>query len=189
MKKNVITLFLCGISLIAQAQNSSVEKSIFGVQIGLLGVWVHNEAKLTEKIVLRSELGLDSGLFSKSYYEDDIGFFMTPVITLEPRFYYNLNKRVAKSKNISGNSGNYLSLKTSYNPNWFVISSDDIIVTDQISMVPTWGIRRNIGTHFNYEVGIGVGWRHYFERKETFYTLEADDVVDVNLQLRIGYKF
>lgn len=187
MKKNVITLFLCGISLIAQAQNSSVEKSIFGVQIGLLGVWVHNEAKLTEKIVLRSELGLDSGLFSKSYYEDDIGFFMTPVITLEPRFYYNLNKRVAKSKNISGNSGNYLSLKTSYNPNWFVISSDDIIVTDQISMVPTWGIRRNIGKHFTYETGIGIGYRYTFAKQAGF--LKNESETTANLHLRIGYRF
>lgn len=189
MKKIVFTLFLCGISLFSQAQNSSVEESVFGVQIGLLGIYVHNEAKLTEKLVLRSELGLDSGIFSGSYYEDDIGYFMTPVITLEPRFYYNLNKRASKSKNISGNSGNYLSLKTSYNPNWFVISSEDIIVTDQISMVPTWGIRRNIGNHFNYEVGIGVGWRHYFEQTINNYTLEAGDVVQVNLQLRIGYKF
>lgn len=189
MKKIVVALFLCGISLVAQAQNSSVEKSVFGAQVGFLGVWVHNEAKLTDKLVLRSELGLDSGIFSGSYY-DDIGFFMTPVITLEPKFYYNLNKRVAKSKNISGNSGNYISLKTSYNPNWFVISStDNISITDQISMVPTWGIRRVIGSHFNYEVGFGIGWRHYFEQKVNNYILEADDVVDVNLQLRIGYKF
>lgn len=188
MKKIVFTLFLCGITLVAQAQNSSVEKSVFGVQIGLLGVWVHNEAKLTDKLVLRSELGLDSGIISGSYY-DDVGFFMTPVITIEPKFYYNLNKRVAKSKNVSGNSGNYVSLKTSYHPNWFVISSEDIIVTDQISMVPTWGIRRNIGTHFNYELGIGIGWRHYFEQKINNYTYAAGNEVDVNLQLRIGYKF
>ncbi len=44
---------------------------------------------------------------------------MTPVITAEPRWYYNLNKRVSKSKNIEGNSGNFISLKTSYHPDWF----------------------------------------------------------------------
>jgi hypothetical protein len=70
---------------------------------------------------------------------------MTPVITAEPRWYYNLNKRVNKSKRIDGNNGNFISLKTSYHPDWFVISNyDNINIISDISLVPTWGIRRNI---------------------------------------------
>ena len=119
MKKFLLTLTLCGLSLIAKSQHASVEKSIYGIQVGVLGIWIHNQTKLSNPIALRSELGFDSGLFGGSFY-DGVGFFMTPVITLEPRWYYNLNKRVSKSKSITGNNGNFISLKTSYNPDWFV---------------------------------------------------------------------
>ena len=183
MKKIVFTLFLCGTYLVTQAQNSTVEKSIFGVQIGLLGVWIHNEARLSDQYVLRSEIGLDSGIHNEK-------LFLTPGISLEPKFYYNLNKRASKLKDITGNSSNYVSIKTSYNPNWFVISAQkNLGVADQISIVPTWGIRRNIGAHFNYELGIGIGLRHYFAQKETFYELEAENEATINLYTRIGYRF
>jgi hypothetical protein len=48
---------------------------------------------------------------------------MTSVLTADPRWYYNLNKRVSKSKSIDRNSRNFHSLKTSYHPDWFVISN------------------------------------------------------------------
>jgi len=183
MKRLVISLLFCGIFLAVKAQEASVEKSIFGVQIGLIGVWVNNEARLSDKFALRSEIGFDAGITN-----DD--FVMAPVITLEPKFYYNLNKRVSKSKDISGNSGNFLSLKTSYHPDWFVISNSDYYnVSNQISVVPTWGMRRNIGSHFNYELGIGIGWLHEFAETINNYKYEADNEVAVNLLTRIGYRF
>ena len=183
MKKIIITLFFCGITLFTNAQNESVEKSIFGAQIGVLGVWVLNETRLSDKFTLRSEIGLDSGIRNND-------FIMVPGISIEPKFYYNLNKRFSKSKDISGNSGNFLSLKTSYHPDWFVISSSDYYnVSNQISVVPTWGIRRNIGTHFNYELGIGIGWLHEFSETIGYFKYEANNEVAVNLLARIGYRF
>jgi hypothetical protein len=113
---------------------------------------------------------------------------MTPVITLEPRWYYNLNKRISKSRNIRGNSGNFLSVKTSYNPNWFVISNyDNIQIADQISIIPTWGIKRNIGNHFTYETGIGLGYRYIFAKNVGY--LENQSETALNLHLRLGYRF
>lgn len=111
---------------------------------------------------------------------------MTPVITLEPRLYYNLNKRVKKSRSIDGNSGNFISLKTSYHPDWFIISSsDDVHVISDILIVPTWGIRRNLGKHFSYEAGIGIGYVYYFSNK---YVADEGEVAG-NLHLRVGYRF
>ncbi|MFD1293035.1 hypothetical protein ACFQ5N_04215 [Lutibacter holmesii] len=183
MKKLAFTLFLCGITLIAKAQDASVEKSVFGIQTGLLGIWAHHEARLSNKFALRSEIGLDSGI-----HNDD--FFMVPGVSLEPKFYYNLNKRVTKSKDITGNSGSFLSLKTSYHPDWFIISkSDNYNVSNQISIVPTWGMRRNIGKHFNYELGIGIGWLHEFADTVNNYKYEASNETAINLHTRIGYRF
>jgi hypothetical protein len=191
MKKTLLILTICGLSFVAKSQNTnidaSVEKSIFGIQTGIFGIWAHNETKLSNKIVLRTELGFDSEIRSNNYYKG-ASFFMTPVIILEPRFYYNLNKRVEKSRRIDGNSGNFISLKTSYHPDWFAISnSDDVNLFSSISITPTWGIRRNIGKHFNYEAGVGVGYTYKFTERAGF--SQNNSLLRVDLNLRIGYWF
>ncbi|AOW08433.1 hypothetical protein [Flavobacterium gilvum] len=187
MKNFLLAIALCGLTITVKSQNASVEKSTFGIQTGLLGLWVHNETKLTNQIALRSELGLDSGIWGGDFY-DKTGFSMTPVITAEPRWYYNLNKRENKSKRVDGNSGNFISLKTSYHPDWFVISNyDNVNIISDISIIPTWGIRRNIGKHFNYETGIGIGYQYIFAKQAGYLENESNTIL--NLHLRIGYRF
>ncbi|MBX2966374.1 MAG: hypothetical protein KF845_09530 [Cyclobacteriaceae bacterium] len=187
MMKKLLILIFCGLSIIAKSQTASVEKSTYGIQTGFLGIWVHNEKKLSNQTTLRSEIGFDTGLWGGSFYEKT-GFVLMPVITVEPRWYYNVNKRVKKGRRIEGNSGNFISLKTSYHPDWFVISNyDNLRVAPDISIVPTWGIRRNIGNHFTYEAGIGIGYSYFFAKNARYLENEGD--VAVNLHLRIGYRF
>lgn len=127
------------------AKEVSVEKSVFGIQTGLLGIWAHNELKLSNQIALRSEIGL-GGLNTAN---------IKPVLALEPRWYYNLKKRADKNKRIDGNSGNYISLRARYHFH----STEAAEKSDlyHLLTVATWGIRRNIGKHFNYEAGVGTG--------------------------------
>lgn len=187
MKKTILTLTLISLTITVKSQNASVEKSVFGIQTGLFGIWAHNETKLTNQIALRSEIGFDSGIWGGDFY-DKTGFLMTPVITAEPRWYYNLNKRVSKSKRIDGNSGNFISLQSSYHPNWFVISNyDNVEIANQISIIPTWGLKRNIGKHFTYETGIGIGYRYIFAESVGYSKNEGEAAA--NLHLRIGYRF
>ncbi len=157
----VLVFFAATLSSTAQDKSASVEKSTFGIQTGILGIWVHNESKLSNSITLRSELGLDAGFSVNDNFVGDDIFALIPAITLEPRWYYNLNKRVSKSRRIDGNSGNFIALKISYHPDVIVYSNqntDNINFISDISIIPTWGIRRNIGKHFNYETGIGIGY-------------------------------
>lgn len=185
--KMIIILSVCLFTIPTKAQNASVEKSTFGIQIGTLGIWAHREVKLTNEIALRAEIGMDAGFFGGSFYPKN-GYLMTPVITLEPRWYYNLDKRVSKSKNITGNSGNFLTLQTSYHPNWFVISNyNNVEIANQISIIPTWGLKRNIGKHFTYETGIGIGYRYIFAENAGYSKNEGEAAA--NLHLRIGYRF
>lgn len=185
MKKKILfSLMISLIYTVGKSQTASVEKSTYGIQTGLLGIWVHNETKLTNQIALRTEIGMNAGIFGGDFYPKT-GFLMTPVITAEPRWYYNLEKRQSKSKNIAGNSGNFVSLQTSYHPNWFVISNYDNLKTfNLITVIPTWGIKRNVGKHFTYETAIGIGYGHQF--REGYGDLEG---VSVNLHLRVGYRF
>ena len=164
------------------SQNVSVEKSIFGIQTGILGIWVHNESRLSNKIALRTEIGFDVGYRDGSGYDKVIA--MAPVLTLEPRWYYNLYKRNNKGYNTANNSANFVALKVSYRPDWFTISNkDDISIIDQVSIVPYWSIRRSIGLHFSYETGIGLGYNYLFYSNQTIGEAAAE------LHLRIGYMF
>ncbi len=81
-----------------------------------------------------------------------------------------------------------MSLKTSYHPDWLVISNTkNVNVISDISIIPTWGIRRNIGNKFCYETGIGIGYRYIFAKQAGF--IENKSEVTTNLHLRIGYRF
>lgn len=185
MRKTIVTLSLCAFTLLIKAQDARVEKSVFGIQTGPVGLWVHNESRLSNSIALRSEVGLDANFWA-GYNNTDM--LVGIVLSIEPKWYYNLNKRKDKSKRIDGNSGNFVSLKTSYHPDLEVASSNENLkLVSDLSIVPTWGIRRNIGNHFNYEAGFGVGYIHYLENEDVKILNKAD--VAVNLHARIGYRF
>lgn len=187
MKKILLSLVFCGLTLIVKSQDASVERSIFGIQTGFLGIWVHNESKLSNQLAVRSEIGLDAGIYSDDFYNAS-GFFMAPTLTLEPRWYYNLNKRQSKSKRTDGNSGNFISLMVRYHPDWFlIVNRNDANFIADISIIPTWGMRRHLGNHFTYETGIGIGYAHYFMEDNALLLNESD--VALNLHLRIGYRF
>ncbi len=187
MKKTLLTLILCGLTLIAKSQNTSVEKSTYGLQTGILGIWAYNEAKLSNNIALRTEVGFDFGIWESTFY-DDAPFLLTPVIVIEPRFYYNLKKRSNESKRIDGNSGSFIALKMGYHPDWFVLfNTNDVPVISDFSIIPTWGIRRNIGKHFNFETGIGVGYSYAFAKRAGY--LKNKSEMELNMHLRIGYIF
>ncbi|MGS2737742.1 hypothetical protein [Sinomicrobium pectinilyticum] len=190
--KNYLFVFAFFLAIIhIEAQEVSIEKSIFGIQTGFLGIWVHNEAKLSSKISLRSEIGLDAGFQSGEYYQA-VGVYkgmaLIPSITLEPRYYYNLEKRNGKGRSYAKNSGNFLTLRMKYFPDWFVIASDKnrVHTTEQISFIPKWGLRRTLGEHFTYEAGIGIGYYHNFDESNIVFDKSG---VMMDFHLRIGYTF
>ena len=186
--KKILTTALTFITLSLQAQEASVEQSTFGAQVGYLGIWVHNEARLSNNWVLRSEIGFDSGWWGGDFY-DGTNFLLAPTIIVEPRLYYNLDKRQSKDRKIANNNGNFISLQTRFHPDWFVISNmDNIRVISDISFVPTWGIRRNIGkSNFVYEAALGAGYQYIFAKQAGYLRNESKFVI--NPHLRIGYSF
>ncbi|MBB6462249.1 hypothetical protein [Flammeovirga kamogawensis] len=179
-------LFLFILFFINISNGQEIERSTFGLQVGVLGVWVNHEYKLIDRFILRTEVGLDSYILSKTpEHKSNLQF--SPVVTLEPRWYYNLTSRKKKEKHILRNSANFFSLKSSYHPDWFVISNqDNLIPISDISIVPSWGMRRHIGQHINYEVGLGIGYIRTFYSNTGFGPDE--EAIDINLNIRIGYS-
>jgi len=198
MKKVAVILILV-FNLNLNAQEISVEKSIFGIQVGFgtrAGIWLNNETKLTNSIALRSEIGLENDYTVGTHYEG-AGFILQPIVSLEPRYYYNLEKRNSNGKKTNNNSGNYVSVRTSYHPDWFVLNLDDNITkTADLAIVPTWGLKRQIGAHFTYETAVGVGYRVVYVKENSFNGNATNVDEDhsrnqyiLHLQLAIGYAF
>ncbi|MCD0465852.1 hypothetical protein [Flavobacterium sp. ENC] len=178
----LILMLLFGVKVLSQ-QKATLEKSIFGIQTGFLGFWVNNESRLLSNLSLKSELGVDAGLFGGSS-NDKIGSVVVPVLTLEPRYYYNIQKRAVNNKVTANNSANFIALNLKYQSDVFVISNKNVDVISTISIIPKWGIRRNLGNNFHYETGFGVGYRHFLEKINS----EKGEVA-VDLHVRIGYNF
>lgn len=181
MKKLMSIIFVVNFSYSQDYKNISVEKNIFGIQTGFLGVWVNNELGIANELSLRSELGLDFGIRGNSNTTTTI---LVPSLKLEPRWYYNLEKRAKKGKTIAKNSANFWALSITYNPDWFVISNEENLkVISTVAFIPKWGIKRTLGNHFTYEAGFGVG------RFIVLNDYEVDNNTAVDLHLRIGYTF
>jgi hypothetical protein len=195
IKKGLFFLIFLAITSHINAQTTtkkaSVEKSLYGIQTGFLGFWGHNEARLTNTIALRTEIGLDADIFNADIINSNNEILLTPVITLEPRWYYSLNRRFRKGKKISNNTANFLALKISYHPNLFVISDlENVEVIPDLQIIPKWAIKRTVGRHFTYETGIGIGYRKIFFPNNSNRVFIGDDSdVAVDLHLRLGYTF
>ena len=184
-KKVLVFLAIGTLSCQAQEQNTavSVEKSVFGIQTGLVGFWANNELRLANQWALRTEIGTE--LYTATNTNDDHELLLVPVISAEPKWYYNLNKRDRKGKNIKGNSGNAFSVKVQYNPNFIFAGEDFVPKPHHLALIPKWGIRRVYWEHFTFETALGIGPVFYLNNDNLYKQSE----IFTDLTVRIGYSF
>ena len=198
MKKYIVLGFVL-ISFIVKAQDTqevekvSVEKSLFGTQLGLISTSFYYETQLQRKISLRAEVGL-ALTFSTKDYEDpsmqnETATLIVPYLTLEPRWYYGLDRRKRLEKKTYNNSSNYVSLATSYiSSKTPITNSGDFDVVSAITIVPKYGIRRAFAKHFNYEFSAGVGYQYNIFSEASGCDCEHNNTT-LDIQARIGYDF
>ena len=176
MKKfNSILFILFSVaSLNAQKEIKSVEKSILSIQTGYFGTWINHELKLHKKFALRTEFGTEYRLkFAIKQSFDSLKNQVS--IFLEPKYYFNLTKREKKDKNIENNAGNYISLRINLN----ILNNLEIGEFYFYDLTPTFGIRRNITSHFNLEFSCGYGLSY----------LNNMLISEAMSSMRVGYVF
>jgi hypothetical protein len=181
--KKIFALFLILLSLKSYAQEAMVEKSIFGIQAGFPGSWLYNESKIAGRISLRTEAGVH--FFFEKPWSANSNTAITPVFTLEPRYYYNLKRRDAKGRRTANNSGDYLTIKLSYSMYEFN-SNQPGKGLNNLFIIPMWGLRRSYGKHFNFETGAGLGEAFYLNNSSAG---QIRNLLVADLQFRVGYKF
>ncbi|RZJ62656.1 MAG: hypothetical protein EOO45_22355 [Flavobacterium sp.] len=186
LKATLLGALLCSF-LTANAQDTGVAKSIFNVQTGPIGLWVSNEARLANTFALRTEIGLDLWIYESNY--DRSGAVLAPSIKVEPRWYYNIEKRAAKGKYTANNSANAITIAVKYTPDLLIGGHPDYVnLPNELSITPKWIMRRTIAkSNFNYELGGGIGYVTYLTESDIRMNDGADVLVDIHA--RIGYTF
>jgi len=180
-RKSIIIMTIClflALNTTAQ-EEASVEKSIFGIQAGIMGIWANNEKKLSNTIALRSEIGFE--MTGGTINDRKDAPIIPLVLTVEPRYYYDIKKRHSKGLRIDNNSATFISVKISYHADWLMLSGKQ---PGNIQIMPTYAGRGCIGKHFNYEVGGGIGYQYTFTSIE-----KQKNDWSFNIVLRIGYTF
>ena len=194
--KKIIVLGFVLFSFIAKAQEVekvSVEKNLNGVQLGLLNTSFQYETQLDRKITLLTEIGLMFGYstreFNNAAIKDQTTTIVAPYVTLEPRWYYGLDRRAKLGRNTKHNSSNYVGLTTSYaSAKTPLIKNGNFDIVSAVYIIPRFGIRRVFAKNFNYEFSSGVGYQYnVFSKNEGCDCDHNNTTIDV--QARIGYNF
>lgn len=193
--RNYLVLGFILLSFLAKSQEEekvSVEKNLNSIQLGLFySLSYQNEIRLDRKITLKSEIGLETGRATIEYpnQHKETSFLILPFISVEPRWYYSLDRRSRLKKNIRYNSSNYVSLLTSFHSSkTALVNTKDFKINPFISIIPEYGIKRSFGKKFFADYSGGIGYRHNFHDKN-YSGSDNKNEIAVNLQVKLGYIF
>ena len=177
MKKLFLSLsILFGVFLSTKAQDIKGYNQENILKAGFLGPSILYEIKLDDALTVVTEAGVT---FSFGYGGHMTGWIFDYGLYAgaSPRYYYNLDDRLEDGKSIEHFSGNYVSLFTRAYLYELLSSMDD--EPNQFLIGPTWGIQRNLGEKWYYNVQLGAGAS--VTKEETVFT--------PLLGFNIGFRF
>ncbi len=189
MKKSklyLIVLFICISNIVIgqefKKKDIQLEKSMYNVHIGLINTSVSNESRLIGQLSLKSELIFHAGYIYSKFFNLN-AFGLLPSINIEPRYYYNRQRRLSLNKDLHNNAGNFIGLRVEYIQGE-ALFSNYLNQHESISIVPVYGLKRNFTdrSRFSYEFAVGVGLKHRFIKK---YRRNRGTI---HLNIGIGYR-
>jgi hypothetical protein len=155
--RKILTIFFLSTIFITYSQENNKSEDVFGLKVGLIGGWFNYEKSLNNNFTLNSEIGYEGGFLKGT--NDKVDYVFTSVFSLEPRYYYNFDKRQEKNKETKNNSANYLGLEIFYVPDLLSSSNrKSIDVNKSLSIIPKYGLRRSISDNLVFEFAFGVGY-------------------------------
>lgn len=154
--EKIFLLCFCFFSLISiHAQDqASVENGLLSVNILTPGLEYEYGLSNYTTLDLRAGIGLAYG---KNSYSGE-GFGIYPVFNVQYRYYYNLEKRLQKEKNIGNNSGNYVAISGAVQYGKPIIG-DLEYNEDYFGVIgPVWGLQRYYSGGFKLDLNLGAGY-------------------------------
>ncbi len=205
--KSIILLVFCtsitlfSKTLNAQTADTTLKDSQIELNAKLFGLGLNYEAKLGEKFTILSEIGVRTGTGSYgSRYNFADGFKVYNLeIGIEPRLYYNVQKRLNKGKSIKNNAANFwfFGLNYGFKPFNSPVIYQEVDVYDNglylgsfetqiekyslLSVTPGWGIQRKVGKNFSLDLNLGLSLSYVSEESGN------DTYVFPSAGLKFGY--
>lgn len=183
--------YVCALILAANTTNgySQSEKNhFFEAGIHLVGGGVSFEKNFSQNFSIRSSVEYDGSFyFSNNVFTNGTKtvFVLQPAIKIQPRYYYNIEKRQAKNKNTAYNAANFFSAHAAYKSSEINVSNKNYYKPEVLSFGAAWNIRRTIvSSNFVYELSAGFRYDAFTEK---FY--KSDNGITPELNAKIGYVF
>jgi hypothetical protein len=188
--KNVLILlilFVCTERMKAQNAENIFNKSVQTqsnhiIDVGLISAGYTYEHSLGKHYTISGGAGITGfvGYSSSSFmFDERWQYSFHPYISIEPRYYYDLDKRMQKGKNTDGNAGSFFAVQCNYI--FKAIKKHNIFQTNPVyGISPYWGLRRIWWNHllFEFRAGLAFGFNSY-----------SDSKFGITLGVRFGYKF
>ena len=111
MKVFPIISILIIMSFFAPAQNEKTQ-NVHSIRVTFLGLSYAYEQSISRQSTVNFEFMVAAG-FGSNFMIGDY-WLIVPKMRVEPRYYYNYNRRNEKMKKTINNSANYLSLSADY---------------------------------------------------------------------------
>lgn len=150
----VLIVLLITISAFGQSSTENeppaVESQVWKINFLLPGL--EYERKLGNSTTLNANAYLRFGYSSNFIFGD--AWLVQPSLDVQFREYYNLYKRLAKGKRISGNSANFFALGV-FGVGRSIVDRQDFRNYSYFGIGPLWGLQRTFPRKFNYSFSVG----------------------------------
>jgi len=125
------------------------------VQIGLPMPSILYEKGISKNTTLSIEA--ITGLWIRGCSDCQTDFGVYPILRGQYRYYYNMRRRLDKKKNISGNSGNYISALLAHQSGNPIIGNLEN-ASNTLIVGPVYGIQRTYRRGFFYRLEGGIAY-------------------------------
>lgn len=182
MKKGILLLVFTSFfisEIFAQQDKTPMLTNHWKVELGFQGLGAGYEFALGKKIIIDVNAGLGG------VYSDIDAFILTYHLEItnpafyaitEFRYYYSLPKRLAKNRNRGNNAGNYVAAQVKYDIPEVFNNTHNIDYGNTRLTEVHWGIQRNLGKKFLFNLHLGLGYAHSHEiEKGIMYRTNCSD--------------
>ena len=163
-----------------KTKNKAVATNVIRLTL-LKPIGVSFDFRLNDRLVTTHTLGI-------SYYRDymkrdKLAFITYPAYEAHLKYFYNFNKRMAKGKRTSYNSGNYIGITYSPAVNPFGYGSSLFSDTYYGIGAIYWGLQRTIGKKELFYFDLNLGIRYNFNA----YSIKTPSLMHLSPDIRFRF--
>lgn len=150
--RNNLLILLCIPFLVSAQDKKNTKENLFKVNILTPGFSFEKGVSMNSTFCLDTNISL--GL---TVHNNTTTVLKSPFIRGQYRYYYNLEKRVSKGKDISNNSGCFIAVSTSY---YCKPIGNDLYISnyDGFTLGGIWGFQKSYKSGINLSDNTGIGY-------------------------------